>query len=78
MNEGSTHVMRDPQICIELLEHLLPGRKIRNIEYLREKESDEQDGDNDMDDDADHEAIEYGQIKPETQKVLTGEYARRG
>ena len=28
------YVMRNPELCIELLEYLLPGRKIRQVKYL--------------------------------------------
>lgn len=30
------YVMRNPELCMELLEYLLPGRKIRQVRYLSE------------------------------------------
>lgn len=62
------YVMRNPEICIELLQYLLPGQKIRDIKYL----------DLDETEDSSKATPTRKRNKPETQKVLMSEADKRG
>lgn len=57
-----SYVMRKPEICIEMLEYLLPGQKIRSIRYIQ----------------MNNEEIEAGESQPQPQKVLNEAFAKRG
>ena len=57
-----SYVMRKPEICIEMLEYLLPGHKIRSVKYIQ----------------MDNEEIEADATQPETQKALNEAFAKRG
>lgn len=57
-----SYVMRKPEICIEMLEYLLPGHKIRSVKYIQ----------------MDNEEIEADSNQPETQKALNEAFAKRG
>ncbi len=56
------YVMRNPEICIELLEHLLPGCNIQQIKYIQ----------------LDGEALSVEKTRPETQKTMTEAFDKRG
>ena len=56
-----SYVMRKPEICIEMLEYLLPGQKIRTVKYIQ----------------MDNDEIEADASQPETQKSLNEAFAKR-
>ena len=58
-------IMRDPEICMELLQYLLPEKKIVKIHYHSETDSDGKE-------------IAENRNLPESQKVLQEAIARRG
>ena len=63
-----SYVMRNPEICTELLEVLLPGHKIARVEYI-ELES-ERDGA--------PQAAKARKNRPDTQKALLSAIDKRG
>ena len=63
-----SYVMRNPEICTELLEVLLPGHKIARVEYI-ELESEREDA---------PQAARARKNRPDTQKALLSAIDKRG
>jgi len=57
-----SYVMRQPDICMELLEYLLPECKIRKVDYITE----------------DNKIVSSDKIEAETQKTLAETFGKKG
>jgi len=57
-----SYVMRQPDICMELLEYLLPECKIRKVDYITE----------------DNKIVSSDKIEAETQKTLAEAFGKKG
>lgn len=57
-----SYVMRQPDICTEMLEYLLPECKIRKIDYVT----------------ADNKIVSSEEIAADTQKTLAEAYGKKG
>lgn len=57
-----SYVMRQPDICIELLEYLLPNCKIQKIDYIT----------------ADNRVVSSDEIQADTQKTLAEAFGKKG
>lgn len=57
-----SYVMRQPDICIELLEYLLPACRIRTVDYVT----------------ADNKLVSAEEIAADTQKTLAEAYGKKG
>ena len=71
------HVMRDPDICTELLKYLLPEHNISRIEYISTEENDDKSNNKDSINTL-REESKITQIVNDTQKTVSPFFSKRG